>query len=121
MRILKIALLFLLLFIFLLPVDWRINAQEESETGFSETEDPDLPPGARIDKEEYLRLRNEQIDFWRGFPYLRKDARAQAIREMTRRENQLEGQRRAAERTACRVVAADWSSADSERIDGRQN
>ncbi len=96
MRILKIALLFLLLFIFLLPVDWRINAQEESETGFSETEDPDLPPGARIDKEEYLRLRNEQIDFWRGFPYLRKDARAQAIREMTRRENQLEAQRRVA-------------------------
>jgi hypothetical protein len=61
------------------------EAEEEEE----EAEDPDLPPGmaGKIDKEEYLRLRGENVDLLRGQPHgLPYDPRAVAIQEMARQE-----------------------------------
>lgn len=54
----------------------------------AEDDDPDLPPFARgkIDKEEYLRLRDEHVSKLRGLPYDKPDARVRAIREMERQE-----------------------------------
>ena len=55
---------------------------------FAEDDNPDIPPFARnkIDKEEYLRLRDEHINVLRGVPYEKRDARVRAIREMERQE-----------------------------------
>ncbi len=62
-----------------------IKAQAPAD---AEDDDPDLPPFARgrIDKEEYLRLRDEHVSKLRGLPYEKRDARVRAIREMERQE-----------------------------------
>ena len=78
----------------------HIQAQERQEKGLKrsplaltnkqddqdEADDPDLPAASRIDKTEYLRLRDEQIAKLRGLPYPRPDVRNQAIFEAMREE-----------------------------------
>ncbi|HLM59807.1 MAG TPA: hypothetical protein VK308_03275, partial [Pyrinomonadaceae bacterium] len=97
MKVLKFAVLFFLLFGFSSLIYFQVDAQEEQESQkvFNEEEDADLPSGVKIDKEEYHRLRNEQIDMWRGVDTARKDSRNRAIRDMERRETQFEQRREA--------------------------
>src|SRR5258707_12474201 len=54
----------------------------------TEEDDPDLPQFARggIDKEEYLRLREEHVSILRGLPYDKQDDRLLAIRDMQGQE-----------------------------------
>jgi hypothetical protein len=59
----------------------------------TEDDDPDLPPGNRLSKGEYLRLREQQIALLRGFPYPEQDSRTKAIYEMARAEIRLRAER----------------------------
>lgn len=79
----------------------QTQAQERNETepkpqsveiknkliGEDDADDPDLPSGVRIDKGEYLRLRDEQIAKLRGIPYPKPDSRNQAIFQAMRQES----------------------------------
>lgn len=67
-------------------------------------EDPDLPSieGTAVNKQEFLRRRDEQINFLRGFPYPHPDARVRAIYAMRRQEIALEQNRTQA------TAAATW-------------
>ena len=53
------------------PVYWLADAEQPSKASgsgnVSEEDDPDLPKGVKIDKGDYLRLRNEQLFLMRGF------------------------------------------------------
>ena len=55
----------------------------------SEENDPDLPPGLKITKDEYMRLRNEQIMYLRGLDTATIESRTRAIRDMERSEDEL--------------------------------
>ena len=96
MKILKFAALFFVVFGFSSLIYFQVNAQEEGESQkvFNE-EEPDLPAGAKIDKEEYFRLRNEYLDMVRGFDTATQQSRTRAVTRMERSERELE-QRRAA-------------------------
>lgn len=72
--------------------------EDEDEPGSSQTgiegqegEDPDLPDfaGAKTSKRNFLLARDEQINFLRGFPYDKADARVRAIYAMKRQEMEL--------------------------------
>ncbi|MCY7344900.1 MAG: VCBS repeat-containing protein [Pyrinomonadaceae bacterium] len=89
MRFLKLALLFLLVYGFSSPVSVKVAAQDENKKVFSEEEDADLPSGVTINKEEYFRLRNEQVEMLRGFDTAKRDSRNRAVRVMDESENQL--------------------------------
>src|SRR6185369_15286053 len=61
------------------------GAREES----ADELDPDMPPGARIDRETYLRLRDEYTALRRGVEaghFFDTSVRGRAIRQMDRRE-----------------------------------
>src|ERR1043166_4355088 len=65
---------------------------------FFDENDPDRPPtGVEIDREEYLRLRIEQMDMLRGFDTAQQESRTNAIREMEQSERNLRKQRRNAD------------------------
>ncbi len=94
----KIAFLLLLLAGLAVPLYWynSVEGQGKSElfkNEIEEGEDPDLPPGQKIGKEEYLRLRTEQIDMIRGFDTAQPDSRTKAIRKMEDGERQITAQR----------------------------
>jgi len=56
------------------PVNKSLNADND--------DDPDLPPGTKLDKGEYLRLRNDQMIYLRGLDTAKPDSRSRAIRQM---------------------------------------
>ncbi|MGC2238389.1 MAG: VCBS repeat-containing protein [Pyrinomonadaceae bacterium] len=106
MKSIKIALLFLLFIGLAAPVWRQISAQNESKIkqdpkikefvngseereSEEEEEDADLPAGVKINKEEYLSLRNEHLDILRGFDTAQQDSRAKSIMEMERSERIL--------------------------------
>lgn len=94
MRVLKFAALFLLIFGFSSVIYFQVNAQEEEgKNAFSEEEEADLPPGANISKEEYLRLRNEHLDVLRGFDTATQQSRTRAVRKLEQSENELAARR----------------------------
>ncbi|HEY0426742.1 MAG TPA: VCBS repeat-containing protein [Pyrinomonadaceae bacterium] len=95
MKVAKIAFLFLLIAVFAAPDYWHIAAQEEGEKVFGE-EEADLPEGVKIDKDEYLRMRNEQMDMLRGFDTAKQDSRQKAVSAMEKAEKDL-ARRRAAQ------------------------
>src|SRR6266851_8750459 len=74
------------------------NAAAQNKTGTQDSEDdsdPDMPPGTRgsIDKETYLRMRDEYIALRRGIEPGRPfdpEARGRAIEKMEEQQNQLE-------------------------------
>ena len=70
------------------PVYWFSDTDEgaRAKTKASETDDPDLPPGMKISKDEYLRLRNEQLVYLRGLDTAKADSRPNALREMAQQE-----------------------------------
>jgi hypothetical protein len=71
------------------PVFWFSGTEEIEKrsvsSGIDDT-DPDLPAGLKIDKEQYLRLRNEQLFYLRGLDTAKIDSRSRAIREMESEE-----------------------------------
>ena len=83
-----IVLVFLVAGFFAAPVWWYMSAGSW-ERVFEEDE-PDLAPtSVKINKEEYLQLRNEHIDLLRGFDTAQQDSRSKALREMERSEAAL--------------------------------
>jgi FG-GAP-like repeat len=95
MKHLKSIAAFLLLFSFVNSVGLKIQAQVEPQKEFAEDADADLPAGANIDKDEYLKLRDEQIGLWRGAPFTKPDSRSKAIRAMEQSERQQAARRAA--------------------------
>ncbi|HEX6124460.1 MAG TPA: hypothetical protein VFZ23_03730, partial [Pyrinomonadaceae bacterium] len=88
MKGLRIIVILVVAFVFAVPVWWFMSA-DEKERQFDESE-PDLPPmSVKIDKEEFLRLRSEQVDLLRGFDTAKQDSRTKAVRELERREAEL--------------------------------
>ena len=82
------VLLVLIIFSVLASATWFIGANDLIGKFFIE-DDPDLPPGANIDREEYLRMRIEQMDMLRGFDTAQPDSRAKAAAEMDKSEEAL--------------------------------
>ncbi|MCY7376642.1 MAG: hypothetical protein LH472_11835, partial [Pyrinomonadaceae bacterium] len=98
MKAVKIALMFFLIIGLAAPLWWYISVESQNEPELSENEiregeDPDLPPGLKIGKEEYLRLRTEQVDRLRGFDTAQPDSRSRAIRKMEESERELADRR----------------------------
>src|SRR5260221_4913382 len=84
MKGLKITLLgvFILVIAAALPAWWYASADKDED-------DPDMPSNSKIDKEEYLRLRNEQLFMLRGFDTAKQDSRSSAILEMEKSVKKL--------------------------------
>lgn len=97
------------------------NPDREAREGEeAEEDDPDLPPGLQnFDKGQYLRLRDEQVSFLRGFPYPRLDARSQAIYSMVRAERKQQELRQ----SSANRIAADpvWQPLGPAPISGVNN
>ena len=55
----------------------------------TEDEEMDLPNGSRANKDEYLRLRDEQIALMRGLPLPKGNERTTAIKAMENQESAL--------------------------------
>src|SRR5215216_4927948 len=97
MKITKLAFLCLLIAAFSASVFWSVSAEntinskstEKEEKENEEEEDADLPTGTTIDKEEYLKLRNEQLWMWRGFDTAKQNSRSRAITQMEQSEREL--------------------------------
>lgn len=67
-------------------------SQAKAQTSVDEDDDADLPPFSRglVDKEEYLRLRDEYVSRLRGLPYKgAAQARLNAIQQMEQMERQF--------------------------------
>ena len=74
-----------------------------------ENNDPDLPPGLNIDKDEYMRLRNEQVFYIRGFDTAKPESRSRAIRDMELRERDLAARRKTSSlANAAEATLAGW-------------
>ncbi len=91
MKAVKIALLFVLVIGFVVPIWWHISSQKQDEPRISEIQEaePDIPEGGGMDKEEYLYLRNEQLSLLRGLDTAKQDSRVKAVRKMEQSENLL--------------------------------
>lgn len=92
----KIAILLVVIAALALPAYWFFasdiekleSAEAKREEGYEG--DPDMGEAeGEMDKGTYLRLRDEQIGFWRGLDTFQQDSRAKAIREMERAESEL--------------------------------
>ncbi|MBA2493217.1 MAG: hypothetical protein H0V31_00805 [Acidobacteria bacterium] len=84
MKMLKFALLFLLIVGCAVPVWLYMSADNRYESealNNEETDDPDLPPGAKIEKGDYLMMRAEQIGLLRGFDTARPESRSKAVKK----------------------------------------
>jgi hypothetical protein len=71
------------------PIYWFSTPDAVDKTSLHadiDEDDPDLPPGMKINKDEYLRLRSEQISYLRGWDTADKYSRTNAIRQMEREE-----------------------------------
>ncbi len=78
-------------------VGFQVSAENPAMKEYlerGEEEDQDVLPGTRIDKEDYLKQRQEQIDWLRGLDTAKPDSRGKAITEMQRSEDALERRRR---------------------------
>ena len=94
----KFVILLLIIAGLAIPTYWYVSVEGQKKSEFfenetSEGEDPDLPSGQKIGKEEYLRLRTEQIDLMRGFDTAKPDSRTKAVRSMEESERQIAAQR----------------------------
>ena len=73
---------------------WFYISAENPDGRVFDEDEPDMPSGAaHIDKEEYMRLRNEQVAMIRGVSTAKPGARARAISEMKRSEQNMAAQR----------------------------
>ena len=73
---------------------WYISAERPNGKPFDESE-PDLPSpsSVKINKEEYMRLRADQLGMWRGVDTAKPGSRTKAIRDMERGERELAAKR----------------------------
>src|SRR5437870_8916992 len=73
------------------PIYWYSDLQETAGKNYQAgtDDDPDLPSGLKINKEEYLRLRNEQLMYLRGLDTAKPDSRTKALRQMQQQEAQM--------------------------------
>ncbi len=72
---------------------WFIGANDLIGKFFNE-DDPDLPIGAVIDREEYFRLRMEHLDLLRGYDTAKQESRTNSILEMEHSERVLAAKNR---------------------------
>ncbi len=91
MKLLKIGLIFLGIGILVLPFVFYSTAKNgyfESETfnGEPYEKEADLPAGAKIDRGDYLRMREEYIADLMGIDTAEQDSRSDAISEMEESE-----------------------------------
>ncbi|MGI8641429.1 MAG: FG-GAP-like repeat-containing protein [Pyrinomonadaceae bacterium] len=96
MKTLKLALLFLLIAGCAVPVWLYISDYSQNDSEVSndeETSDPDLPPGTKIEKGDYLMMRAEQIGLLRGFDTAKRDSRSKAVKIMEQSERDIAQQR----------------------------
>lgn len=103
MKLIKIALLLLLATAVAVPI-WNYIDTEylaENRSSESEEDDPDLPPGVKLSKQEYLKMREEYIALKRGLDTAKQDSRSKAIRDMERQERDISAR-------AESVSAASW-------------
>ena len=83
MKIIKSTVIILAVFAVLaLPAWWYIDASREEN-------DPDFPAGTKVDMQQYLAARSENVALLRGFDTAKPDSRAKAIVEMETKEQQL--------------------------------
>ncbi len=82
-------------------------SQVKAQAPQVEDDDADLPPMARgrIEKEEYLSLRDAHVNRLRGIPYDRLDARIKAIQEMENQEQENQEQE-----NALNISSLMWTS-----------
>jgi hypothetical protein len=92
------------------PILWYTAPWESAANTVKDFDgdDPDLPPGLKIDKDEYMRLRNEQIFYIRGYDTAKTDSRGRAIRDMERGERELAARRRSGLAGAEAAALASW-------------
>ncbi|HEX8368114.1 MAG TPA: VCBS repeat-containing protein [Pyrinomonadaceae bacterium] len=95
MRKLIFILGFLVLSVFSITISLKVAARVENADQEMQEDEPDLPGGAKIDKEEFLRLRAEHVSTLQGMDSARPDSRAKSIAQMEQGERAL-AQRRAA-------------------------
>jgi hypothetical protein len=93
------------------PVYW-FSESHEAASGTKNyqallDDDPDLPPGMKIDKDEYLRLRNEQLVYLRGLDTAKPDSRSKAIHQMEQQER--------AQAAAASLASPDSPTSDPPR------
>src|ERR1035437_6203655 len=86
-----ITLLVMILFVLYPTKQTRgqINTNSAGNDSYGQENDADIPPFAKnlIDKEDYLRLRQEYINQRRGIPYnLPYNPRVKAVEDMRRME-----------------------------------
>lgn len=88
---------------------WYISAEQPDGKPFNESE-PDMPSplSVKIDKEEYMRLRADQLGMWRGVDTAKQGSRTRAIREMERSERELAARREASDQRP--LAVARWRS-----------
>ncbi len=88
MKILKTLLLLLAIGVISAPIIWYVAAEQRAGNSTTEREidedEPDLPSGVKLSKEDYLRARIEQMDMLRGFDTAKQDSRAKSIADMER-------------------------------------
>ncbi len=93
MKSLKTLLLLLVLGLLAAPVIWFVSSErrqgaEKAEREFDENE-PDLPNGIKVNKEDYLKARTEQVGYLRGWDTAELDSRQKAIAQMEASESDL--------------------------------
>src|SRR4051794_3793239 len=92
------------------PVYWFSQSEtvvKKSLNSNIDSDDPDLPSGMKINKGDYLRLRDEQISYLRGWDTAGKYSRTNAIRQMEKAEHTKTAQL-APDATATPPGARQW-------------
>ena len=93
MRKLMFVLGFLALCVFSVTIGLKVAARSENEGREMEEQEqenePDLPSGASINKEEYLRLRADHVATLQGMDTARPDSRAKSVEQMEQSERAL--------------------------------
>ncbi|HEX3100963.1 MAG TPA: hypothetical protein VHQ01_04185, partial [Pyrinomonadaceae bacterium] len=86
-------LLLLIVFCGLGTSTWFIGANDLIGKFFNE-DDPDLPVGSDVDREDYLRQRLEYLDLMQGYDTAKQDSRTNSILEMERGERKIAAKNR---------------------------
>jgi len=91
------------------PVYWFAEPNNEinkSANANIDEDDPDLPPGMQLNKGDYIRLREEQISYLRGWDTAGRYSRTNAIRQMEQEERTKAAQ--LSPETTAAIVNRQW-------------
>lgn len=89
MRKLLFILGFLVLSVFSITISLKVAARVENQDQEMQEDEPDIPSGAKIDKQEYMRLRAEHVSTLQGMDTARPDSRAKSVAQMEEGEQAL--------------------------------